>query len=146
MLDNTSTRLGCVLFPERVNIGSSCGVKLVFYASQQETAMSSIKNIGVSLVFSVLQVSLFSLFFFSFFLTCSLPHSSPLTHTFLLHLKLNPIKNIKAISPFLSPSQQSQRLLYCIVLYWFLFYIKFPTNCIPSDSETKLPSWVLQRN
>ena len=63
-------------------------------------------SLTLSLVFSISQVSLFSLF--SFFLTCSLPLSSPLTHTFLLYLKSNPIKSFKAISP--SPSQLSETL------------------------------------
>ena len=71
--------------------------------------MSSIKiyflflPYSLSLVFSVSEVSLFSLSF-SFFLTCSLPLSSPLSHTFLLHLKSNPIKSFKAIRPSPSPS------------------------------------------
>ena len=66
-------------------------------------------SLTVSLVFSVSQVS----HFFSFSLVLFLsPKSSPLTHTFLLHQKSNPIKSFKAISPFPSPSQQSQRSHY----------------------------------
>ena len=65
---------------------------LVFFVSLDSSFLFLLSFTGLSL-----------LSLFSFFLTYSLPLSNPFTYTFLLHLKLNPIKSFKAISPSFSP-------------------------------------------